>query len=300
MILITGSTGFIGSHLLPELHKRGYPIRVLLQPESDANQVPKNIPVEVAICGINDEHNLNAALKSVDTIIHLASDEIRGQNADLETIDIQGTRTLLRACEKSTVKRIILVSHVGAGPASAFPVFKSKGIVEQAIINSGLEYTILKTGPVFGPGDHFINKLNRYMNTIPFAVFLPDKGKTVLHPIWVEDLVSALIYTLEHPLTVNQKIPIGGPAYLTANELFYLVNKRRKLRQLLFHIPSSTLRLMLLFWQVFFKNTPVSSFDIDILAADRTAPIDNITKVFGILPFSIKDYLNNKGTSNFL
>ena len=291
MILITGATGFIGSHLLPELHKRGYPIRVLLQPEAAVNQVPKNIPVEVTICGINDEHNLTAALKSVDTIIHLASDESRGQNADLETVDIKGTRTLLRVCEKSTVKRIILPSYIGAEPASAYPVFKTKGIVEQAVINSGLDYTIIKTGPVFGPGDHFITKLTKYIKTIPLITIVPDKGKTIVHPIWIEDLVSSLIYSLDHPLTVNQKIPIGGPSYYTINEVFHNIMKYRKLRQLLFHIPSSSLRLMLLFWQVFFKNTPTSSFDIDTLAADHSAPIDNITKVFGILPFSMKDYL---------
>jgi NADH dehydrogenase len=292
MILVTGANGFIGSHLLPKLHQRGYPIRVLLQPEGNAYQIPKNIPVEVAICGINDEHNLNAALKSVDTIIHLASDETRGHYADLETVDIRGTRTLLRVCEKSSVKRIILVSHIGAEPASAFPILKVKGIVEQAIINSHIDYTILKTGPVFGKGDHFINKIRQYIKAIPFFTVLPDKGKAVLHPIWVGDLVTSLIYTLENPLTNNQIIAIGGPGYYTLKEIHDLLLSNSKLKRLLFFLPSSTLRLMLLFLQVFYKNLPVSSFDIDILAADHTAPIDNITKIFGILPYSFQDYLN--------
>lgn len=291
MILVTGATGFIGSHLLPQLHKRGFPIRVLLPPESDTNQVPRNVPVEVAVCGINDEHNLKAALKSVDIIIHLASEESLGQNANLTEVDILGTRTLLHACEQSAVKQIVLLSHLGAGPSSAYPVFKSKGIVEQAVISSKVDYTIIKTGPVFGTNDHFINRITRYLKTIPLASFVPDKGKSVIHPIWVEDVVSAIIYSIDNSLTRNQTIPIGGPGYYTLNDLFSQILKARKLRQLLFHLPSSSLRLMLLFWQVFFKNTPISSFDIDMVAADHTAPIDNITKVFGILPFSLKDYL---------
>ncbi len=291
MILVTGATGFIGSHLLPQLHKRGFPIRVLLPPDGDSNRVSRNIPVEVAVCSINDEHNLKAALKSVDTIIHLASEESLGQKANLSAVDILGTRTLLLACEQSAVQQIILLSHLGAEPASAYPVFKSKGIVEQAVINSKIDFTIIKTGPVFGKDDHFINRISQYIKTIPGITFVPDKGKSVLHPIWVEDVVSAIIFSLGNPLTNNQIIPIGGPAYYTLNEVFDLVLKFRKLRQLLFHIPSYSLRLMLLFWQVFFKNTPLSSFDIDLVAADHTAPIDNITKIFGILPFSLEDYL---------
>ena len=292
MILVTGATGFIGSHLLPKLHQQGHLIRVLLPPEGNANLVPKNIPVEIAVCSLNDEHNLSAALKSVKTIIHLASDEIRGQNANLTGIDISGTETLLRVCQRSSVQQILLVSHIGAEPASAYPVYKTKGIIEQAIINSGLTYSILKTGPVFGNDDHFLNKIHRYLKTIPLISFIPDKGQSITHPIWVDDLVTALVSTIQNPLTINQTISIGGPSYYTLSEVFSLAQQHFRLRQLLFPIPSSTLRIMLLFWQIFFKNTPISSFDIDQVAVNRTAPIDNITKVFGILPYSLEDYLS--------
>lgn len=294
MILITGATGFIGSHLLPALHQRGYPLRVLIPPDDKNKQIPKKVPVEIAVCGINDLHNLHAALNSVDTIIHLASDETKGQNADLNIVDIHGTKTLLQACEESAVKRIMLVSHLGAEPASAYPLLKAKGIVEQMIINSPLQYSIIKTGPIFGERDHFLEKIQNYLKTLPLVYFLPDKGRTILHPLWVKDLISVMILSLDHSLTQNKTFSIGGPEYYALGELFNLLKEYWKLRQVSFSIPSSYARLVLLFWQVLAKNTPISSFDIDTVAFDRTAPIDNITKVFGILPYSLRDYLSQQ------
>jgi uncharacterized protein YbjT (DUF2867 family) len=291
MILVTGATGFIGSHLLPQLHRKGFPIRILLPPEENATTIPKSIPLEVAICGLSDEHNLKAALKSVTTVIHLATDENRGLKADLQNVDIEGTDSLLSVAAQTSVKQFIFISYLGASAASAYPLLRAKGKVEQQIINSPIKYTILRTGPVFGQNDHFVRKIKRYQRILPFVTFLPDKGKAVLHPIWVEDLVAAVLRSIDNPLTEDKTIEIGGPEYLSLHELFSLVRPEKGFFHSQVYLPSSSLRLMLLFWQVIVKNTPITSFDLDMVAADRTAPIDSISKLFSILPFSLREYL---------
>ena len=294
MILVTGATGFIGSHLLPQLHHKGFPIRILLPPEDDAAAIPKNIPLEVAICGLSDEHNLKAALKSVTTLIHLATDENQGLKADLQGVDIDGSASLLRVAAQTSVKQVIFLSYLGASPASAYPLLRAKGAVEQQIIKSNLNYSILRTGPVFGQFDHFLRKIIRYQNTLPFVTFVPDKGKTVLHPIWVQDLVAAVIRSIDNPLTEGKTIEIGGPEYFSLHDLFSLLRPEKGFFHSRVYLPSSSLRLMLLFWQVIVKNTPITSFDLDMVAEDRTAPIDTITKLFSILPLSLREYLNGK------
>ena len=291
MILVTGATGFIGSHLLPQLHRKGYPIRILLPPAENAETIPKNIPLEVAICGLSDEHNLKAALKSVTTIIHLATDENRGVKADLQTVDILGSTSLLAVASQTKVKQIIFISYLGASAASAYPLLRAKGLVEQQVINSKIQYTILRTGPVFGKNDHFINKFRRYQRSLPLATLLPDKGKTILHPIWVEDLIAAILRSIENPLAEDKKIEIGGPEYFSLHELFSLLHPGKGYFHTPVYLPSSSLRLMLLFWQVIVKNTSITSFDLDMVAENRTAPIDNISKLFSILPQSLREYL---------
>jgi NADH dehydrogenase len=291
MILVTGATGFVGSHLLPQLHRKGFPIRILLPPEENAATIPKNIPVEVAICGLSDEHNLKAALKSVTTVIHLATDENRGLKADLQNVDIDGTDSLLSVAAQTGVKQFIFISYLGASAASAYPLLRAKGKVEQLIINSSIKHTILRTGPVFGQNDHFVKKIKRYQRTLPFVAFLPDKGKAVLHPLWVEDLVTAVLRSIDNPLTQDKTIEIGGPEFFSLHELFSLIRPGKGFFHSQLYLPSSTLRLMLLFWQVIVKNTPITSFDLDTVAADRTAPIDTISKLFSILPLSLRDYL---------
>ena len=177
MIFITGATGFIGNALIHQLSHWNEELRILLPPAEKTPILPKNIPVEIAVSNLADERNMRAALRGVETIIHLASDEQQGANANLMNVDINGTASLLKVAQERKIKHIVFISHLGAEPSSAFPLLKAKGIAENYIIQSGIPYTILKTGLVYGDGDHFIHRLISYLKWFPVAAFLPDNGK---------------------------------------------------------------------------------------------------------------------------
>jgi NADH dehydrogenase len=78
MILVTGGTGFIGQVLVRQLVSLGYPVRLLLNPSMVSPHIPRGVPVDVAIAGIQDERNLRAAMKGVRTIFHLIGTEWNG------------------------------------------------------------------------------------------------------------------------------------------------------------------------------------------------------------------------------
>src|SRR5690554_4093579 len=219
MILVTGGTGFVGKALIRHLVENGLPVRTLIRPSTRSPNLPRGVPVDVAVTALNDERGLRAAMVGVDTVYHLASGEWKGARASLMEIDIQGTQAVVRAAQDAGVERIFYISHLGADRASAYPVLKVKAIAEEYIRRSGLDYTILRSAILFGPGDGLTTGLARIMQAVPFGLLTPGDGSVLLQPLWVEDLVTCLVWALDDPDTRNRTFEVGGPEYLTFSQV---------------------------------------------------------------------------------
>jgi NADH dehydrogenase len=291
MILVTGGTGFIGQAVIRHLVADEHQVRTLLRPSMLNPDLPKGTPVEVMLSAIDDERSLRTAVAGVDTIYHLVGVEWQGVNAELVRIEIEGTKTLLRVAKEAGVKRIVYLSHLGAERPSAYPVLKVKGIVEEFIKRSGLDYTILRTSLVFGPDDNFLTALAKLISIYPFIFFLPDKGDSLLQPIWVEDLATCLSWLLEKPELVNQTIEIGGPEFLSIRQIVEEVMAATGMKRHLVSLQPSYLRLVAIMLEYTFPSFPHSVYWLDYLAADRTAEIDSVSRNFGLLPVRLSQQL---------
>ena len=232
MILITGGTGFIGRALVRHLFDAGYSVRTLLRPSPRTPRLPKSVPVEVAVVGLGDVRGLRAALRDVETVIHLAGTEHQGRNANLMGTDIQGTQNLAQAAKQAGVERFIYLSHIGADRASAFPVLKAKGIAEEHIRKSGVPHTIVRSSIVYGPEDHFTTKIASLLRRALVFFPMPGDGQTRIQPLWVEDLVTCLLWAMENPETINKTYEVGGSEYFTLRQtletIMEVTGKRRQ------------------------------------------------------------------------
>jgi NADH dehydrogenase len=291
MILVTGGTGFIGQAVIRHLVSDERQVRTLLRPSKLNPDLPKGTPVEVMLSAIDDERSLRTAVAGVDTIYHLVGVEWLGVDGNLVQVEIEGTRTLLRVAKEAGVKRIVYLSHLGAERPSAYPVLKVKGIVEEYIRRSGLEYTIIRTGLVFGPNDNFITSLAKLISLYPFVFFLPDKGDSLLQPIWVEDLATCLSWLMEKDELVNQTIEIGGPEFLTIRQVIEEVLAVTGMKRYLVSLQPSYLRLVAISLEYMFPAFPHSVYWLDYLASDRTCEIDSVTRYFGLLPVRLSQQL---------
>lgn len=284
MILVTGGAGFVGQRLIQRLVDEGHNVRTLIRPSPRTPRLPQGVAVEAAISSLMDTRGLRAALIDVDSVFHLAGVDWADPRDNFRASETEGTRNLLEAAQDAGVKRIIFLSHLDADRAAAFAALKAKGIAEEFIRQSPLEYTILRSSLVFGPGDHLTTGLAKLMALAPRAFPLPSNGDTLLQPIWVEDLVTCLAWCLDDPKTFGQTIQVGGPEHLTLRQLAEQILQKAGLERRLIAGRPSYLRILINFVRIFRPNLPVSPLWLDYLAADRICELDNVPRIFHLLP----------------
>ena len=296
-ILVTGGTGFIGQAVVRHLAEAGHRVRILLRASRSTPNLPRGVPVEVAVSSLDDGRGLRAALVGVDTVYHLIGGEWRGAYASLMDIDIRGTQNVVAAAADASVKRIFYVSHLGADRASAYPVFKAKAIAEEYIRRSGIDFTILRTAIVFGMNDGFTTGLAQLMSFIPFSFFVPGDGETLLQPLWVEDLATCMAGALGDENTINQLYELGGPEYLTFNQIARAVMDNIGLQRRLLHLRPPYLRAITVFLETLTPKLPVSVYWLDYLATNRTCSLDTLPRQFNLMPARMSqrlDYLKGR------
>ena len=297
MILVTGGTGFIGRALIRHLVDSGYQVRTLIRPSQQSPRLPKGVPVEVAVASLTDERGLRAAMVGVDTVYHLAGVERRGVRADLLETDIQGARAVANIAAEAGVDRVFAISHLGADRASAYPVLKAKAIAEEHIRRSGIDYTILRTAVIFGPGDGFTTGLAQLLHGLPFVFLLPRNGETLIQPLWIEDLVTCMTWALDDDDTRKQIYEIGGPEFLSLQQVVEAVMHKVGVRRRLLSAHPVFLRSLTVLLEYFLPNSPVSVYWLDYLATNRTCSLDTIPRVFNLMPSRFNQrlaYLENQ------
>ncbi|MGE5222748.1 MAG: SDR family oxidoreductase [Omnitrophica WOR_2 bacterium] len=284
MILVTGGTGFIGRALIRHLVEAGQPVRILIKPSAQSPDIPKGVPVEVAVSGLTDDRGLRGAMVGVDVVYHLASGEWKGPRASLMDIDIKGTQAVARAAANAGVNRFFYVSHLGADRASAFPVLKAKAIAEEHIRRSGVDYTILRSAIVYGSTDGFTTGIARLLHSLPFIFLIPGDGNTLLQPLWVEDLVTCMTWALDDESTRNRTLEIGGPEYFTFRQIVEQIMEVTGCRRSLVTMRPPYLRGLTVFIEHILPGLPVSVYWIDYLAGNRTCPLDALPHIFNLAP----------------
>ncbi len=284
MILVTGGTGFVGKILIRRLTENGHPVRTLVRPSAQSPDLPRGVPVNVAVTTLDDPRGLRAALKGVDTVIHLAGAEWSGVYADLAHTDIGGTRTLVDTAVQSGVRRICYLSHLGAERASAFPVLKAKAIAEEYIRRSGLEFTIFRSAILFGPGDAFTTGLAWLLYANPLAFLLPNEGETLVQPLAVEDLATLLAWSLEEKTARNRTYEVGGGEYLSLRQAASIVMDVLGRRRPFVNVPLPYLRALTVFLENAFPRLPVSAYWLDYFAVNRTCPLATLPQQFDLMP----------------
>jgi nucleoside-diphosphate-sugar epimerase len=208
-VLVTGGTGFVGSHLVAELLERGHSVRCLVRDAEKAQRLLGASGAELVRGDLRDAAALRTACADVDAVAHLAGLIAARTRDEFFQVNAEGTRALGEAAVGAgRVRRFVLVSSLtaagpaargaqltadGAGPVSNYGHSKRAG--EDALRRLGLEWTILRPPAVYGPRDLEFLRLFR-MARFGFAPVFGD-GAQELSLVYVADLAEAIATCLE-------------------------------------------------------------------------------------------------------
>lgn len=134
-LLVTGGTGTLGRVLVPRLVHAGHEVATLSR---SAGSAPSGVERRVADLGRDDPSALLAALRDVDTVVHLASDPTHPTR-----VDVQGTDRLAEAAQRAGVSHLILLSIVGCD-ANPFPYYRAKTAAESVVLGGRVPATVLR------------------------------------------------------------------------------------------------------------------------------------------------------------
>jgi nucleoside-diphosphate-sugar epimerase len=224
-IAITGGTGFIGSHLAQELSNKKHRVILIARGYDTRNQNVRLLPRSQFVgIGLDQEARLLESLEKCDAVAHCAGivREIEDEKFDL--VHVQGTTAVVNAARKAGVKKIVMMSYYAARPDCGSKYHESKYAAEEIVRRSGLDYTILRAGMVYGKGDHVLENLSRVFHTLPIFA-LVGFAKQYASPLAVEDLTRIMEASLVEGRLSKQTLPVLGPDKLTVDECLRRVAK---------------------------------------------------------------------------
>ena len=222
-VLVAGGTGFIGQNLCRELRDRGHEVTALSR-NPDPDSVPEGVETAVGDVGAYD--SIAETVAAHDAVVNLVAlsplfDPPSGLTH--EGVHLDGTKNLVRAAEEGDTPRFIQMSGLGVDPDAPTEYLRTKGLAEEVVQDSSLEWTIFCPSVVFGEGGEFVGFTK--LLTTPYITGLPGGGKTPFKPIWVGDLVPMMADALEDERHVGKRYEIGGPEVLTMKEVAKLAYK---------------------------------------------------------------------------
>lgn len=178
-VAITGGTGFVGRHLAERLDP------------GDAVILSRRTGVS-----IGDVDALEAAFAGCDAVAHCAGINREIGDQTFDRIHVEGTRSVIEAARRAGVQRVVMLSFLRARAGTGSGYHETKWIAEELLRRSGLDYTILKSGMIYGPGDHMIDHVTRAVRTFPVFATVGYRERKV-RPVPVADAVDVLIAALE-------------------------------------------------------------------------------------------------------
>jgi NADH dehydrogenase len=212
-VAVAGGTGFVGRHVVEALRARGHSVLVLARGRRGTPLGAELVPCDVA----HDPLPLDL-LRGCDALVNLAGIKREEGAQTFEAVHVSAAHRLVAACHQAGLRRFIHVSVVCSRPDARSPYHDTKWRAEQAVRLSGLDFTILKPGVIYGRGDDMVSHLVRM---IRFAPVFPvvGRGDSILQPVDVRDVAEAVAAALDRPRSVGGTYDIVGPDRPTLGEV---------------------------------------------------------------------------------
>ena len=240
IILVSGGSGYIASHLVPELLKQGYTVRVMLRNPQDIEIHDWAEKVQVVKADALKPATLKIALEGISVAYYLIHSMAAGKG--FEDRDKAAARNFGNAAKSAQVKRIIYLGGLGESDKNLSSHLKSRQQVGQILTDSGIQVTEFRAAVIVGAGSLSFEMIRYLTERIPLLI-CPRWVFTKIQPISINDVLKYLTASLKNENSIGRVIEIGGADVLTYRDLMLIYARQRGLKRFVVRVPVLTPRL---------------------------------------------------------
>lgn len=222
-VAITGGSGFVGRALADRLEE---PVVISRRSGTD----------------ITDVDALTAAFAGCDAVAHCAGINREIGDQTFRRVHVEGTAAVVEAARRAGVRRLVMVSFLRARPDCGSGYHESKWEAEEIVRGSGLPHTILKSGMIYGPGDHMVDHVTRAVRTLPFFWTVGYRERTA-RPVQVEDAADVLVAALEGRIP-EPTVAVMGADEVTLGEAIRRIARVAGRRPAFLPVPTWVVRVL--------------------------------------------------------
>lgn len=284
-LFITGATGGLGHTLVKMLHSKGHSTTVLTRKATTTHSVPCRTIVGDLLALPTYAHGLAGH----QAVIHLAAVTHSTDPAQYHAVNTHGTELLLQAAAAAGVQRFLYVSTRAIGQGCG-AYGESKALAEEAVRTSGLDWTILRPGEVYGASPN--EAVDKTISATQRGLFIPYVAhpSALLAPVHRDDVLLAIIRALEASASIGMTYTLAGPQEFSQAEM--IARLRDIFPGLRVPVPVPVLALNLaaaLFRLLKLRRPPFVPDQIPRLLCPKVA-VDNLAnKDLGFTPRTIEE-----------
>ncbi len=289
-IVLIGASGFFGGFLLRALTADHHQCVVLTRSADRRSCVGMLPGVQLVEADVYDPDGLAEQFAGADAVVSMAG-ILNGSSDDFQKVHVSVVESIIAACQKAGVDRVLHLSALNAGKGSSH-YLKSKGQAE-ALLRSAedLNTTIFQPSVIFGRGDNFFNQFAGMLKMTPALPLACPKAR--LQPVYAKDVAAVMVASLEDPMTWGKSYELVGPQSFTLKELVAWTAKTQGQRRLIIGLPGPLSAMMAMVMNLV-PGAPFSWDNYQSLQTDNTSS-KNDFDYFHIHPKSIElvvpDYL---------
>jgi NADH dehydrogenase len=274
LVTVFGGSGFLGRHIIRQLCKRGYRIRVAVRrPDLAGHLQPLGRVGQVHAVQANLRYpaSVQAAVHGADVVINLVGILFERGRQRFETVQAEGPGLVAQAATQAGA-RVIHVSALGASKDSAALYARTKAAGEDAVRAAAPASIIFRPSIVFGPEDDFFNRFAAMARVSPVLPLIGG-GATRFQPVFVGDVAAAVATAADGEARPGTTYELGGPDVRSFKELMAFVLATTERRRLLVPIPFALAEFQAWFLQ-FLPKPLLTPDQVRLLRSDNVVSED--------------------------
>ena len=240
-VTVIGGSGFVGGAITNTLSALDHEIILLSR-----NGTARDLSARVQLRVYEPQHFSAELLSDCDCVINLVGilNKRILHPQDFHRAHVELVRQVIHACRSAGIRRYLHVGALNANPQGPSEYLKTKYAGEQLALEAdGLEVTSFRPSVVFGPEDSFLNRFARLLKLLPVPLFPLACADTLFAPVYVNELATRVVESIDDDNTIGQSINLCGPKQYTLEQIVSYVAQLLDKRVKIIALPDSLAKL---------------------------------------------------------